>query len=303
MSGRAHRRQSASAARVARSALFFDVFKLRIGLVIAVTAVMGAAATPGVSLPLVAGIALFVGVTLAAAAAGGFNQFVERDIDARMTRTRHRAFVTGRLPTSRRGCSGLPPWRPAACCSSGRHQCRGGGAHLPRRVHLRRGVHRLAQAHHGVEHRGRRSRRAASRAGGRDGGAPEGHRRAADGVRGGAVPVDAAALLEPRDRVPRRLRSGRRPDAAREGRERAGGAGGACERGRPRCGVHRAGGLRHVRHLSRRCAPRRLAIPVDELHARAAGHARDNAMRNFHMSLAQLTCVLVAAFADAAWYG
>jgi protoheme IX farnesyltransferase len=36
-------------------------------------------------------------VTLASAAAGAFNQYVERDLDARMGRTRRRAFVTGRL--------------------------------------------------------------------------------------------------------------------------------------------------------------------------------------------------------------
>ena len=34
---------------------------------------------------------------LASAAAGAFNQYVERDLDAAMARTRDRAFVTGRL--------------------------------------------------------------------------------------------------------------------------------------------------------------------------------------------------------------
>jgi protoheme IX farnesyltransferase len=36
---------------------------------------------------------------LSAASAGAFNQYVERDLDARMARTRNRPFVTGRLRT------------------------------------------------------------------------------------------------------------------------------------------------------------------------------------------------------------
>ena len=75
----------------------FDLFKLRIGLVIGFTAVAGVAVTPGPSLPGWQLLALALAVTLASAAAGAFNQFVERDIDARMGRTRARAFVTGRL--------------------------------------------------------------------------------------------------------------------------------------------------------------------------------------------------------------
>jgi heme o synthase len=77
--------------------LFFDVFKLRIGLVIGFTAVAGFAVTPG---PAASGwqvLALALAVTLASAAAGAFNQYVERDVDATMRRTRNRAFVTGRL--------------------------------------------------------------------------------------------------------------------------------------------------------------------------------------------------------------
>jgi protoheme IX farnesyltransferase len=40
-------------------------------------------------------------VVVASAAAGAFNQYVERDIDARMARTRRRPFVTGALARSR----------------------------------------------------------------------------------------------------------------------------------------------------------------------------------------------------------
>jgi len=86
-----------AAARPSSVRLFFDLFKLRIGLVIGFTAVAGLAITPGPALPGWRILALALAVTLASAAAGAFNQFVERDLDARMARTRRRAFVTGRL--------------------------------------------------------------------------------------------------------------------------------------------------------------------------------------------------------------
>ena len=81
----------------ARVRLFFDLFKLRIGLVIGFTAVAGAAVTPGPAVSVRGFLLLAFAVTLASAAAGAFNQYVERDLDACMVRTRRRAFVTGRL--------------------------------------------------------------------------------------------------------------------------------------------------------------------------------------------------------------
>jgi protoheme IX farnesyltransferase len=78
-------------------ALLAGLFKLRIGLVIGFTALAGLAVTPGPALEgwriAVVGLA----VVLSAAAAGGFNQWYERDLDARMRRTRGRPFVTGAL--------------------------------------------------------------------------------------------------------------------------------------------------------------------------------------------------------------
>jgi protoheme IX farnesyltransferase len=83
-------------------ALFFDLFKLRIGLVIGFTALAGLAVTPG-RLPAGWQVALLaLAVVVSSAAAGAFNQYVERDIDARMGRTRRRPFVTGRLVHSPR---------------------------------------------------------------------------------------------------------------------------------------------------------------------------------------------------------
>jgi len=92
--GMTHAQASSAPSRVR---LFFDVFKLRIGLVIGFTALAGVAVTPGPALPGWQIAALALAVTMASAAAGAFNQFVERDLDAKMGRTRRRAFVTGRL--------------------------------------------------------------------------------------------------------------------------------------------------------------------------------------------------------------
>lgn len=83
-----------------RIALFFDLFKLRIGLVIGATALAGLAVAPGAA-PAAWRIALLaLAVTVSSAAAGAFNQYVERDLDARMARTRTRPFVTGKLTAS-----------------------------------------------------------------------------------------------------------------------------------------------------------------------------------------------------------
>jgi protoheme IX farnesyltransferase len=83
-------------------ALFFDLFKLRIGLVIGFTALAGLAVTPGAGLAAWRVALLALAVVASSAAAGAFNQYVERDIDARMARTRGRPFVTGKLAHSRR---------------------------------------------------------------------------------------------------------------------------------------------------------------------------------------------------------
>jgi protoheme IX farnesyltransferase len=74
-----------------------SVFKLRIGFAIMLTGLAGLAITPGMA-PSVAETVLFaVAILLSSASAGAFNQYVERDLDARMKRTRNRPFVTGRF--------------------------------------------------------------------------------------------------------------------------------------------------------------------------------------------------------------
>lgn len=78
-------------------ALVYSVFKIRIGTAIMLTALAGAAVAPG-PVPEAWKIAvLALAVLLSSASAGAFNQFMERDLDVRMKRTRNRPFVTGRF--------------------------------------------------------------------------------------------------------------------------------------------------------------------------------------------------------------
>ena len=73
------------------------VFKLRIGVMIMITALAGLVVTPGASLTIVQWVVLAVSVLLSSASAGAFNQYYEYESDRMMVRTRTRAFVTGAL--------------------------------------------------------------------------------------------------------------------------------------------------------------------------------------------------------------
>lgn len=78
------------------------VFKLRIGVLITLTALAGLAIVPP-GQKAVTGLQMLVltlSVLLASASAGGFNQFFEADSDRLMPRTRRRAFASGALPRS-----------------------------------------------------------------------------------------------------------------------------------------------------------------------------------------------------------
>ena len=82
--------------RLARDVL--SLFKLRIGMLIMVTALVGLAITPGPALSAGQVLVLALSVLVASASAGAFNQYVEHEDDRLMARTRGRAFVTGALP-------------------------------------------------------------------------------------------------------------------------------------------------------------------------------------------------------------
>ena len=79
-----------------------NLFKLRIGVVITIAALGGMAITPGQALASWQILALSLSVMLASAAAGAFNQYFERDIDAKMSRTQNRPFVNGFFQHSRK---------------------------------------------------------------------------------------------------------------------------------------------------------------------------------------------------------
>ena len=77
-----------------------SLLKLRIGVAIAASALAGIAATSGPALAWWQMAGLAVAVLGASGAAGGFNQYYERDIDRLMRRTRSRPFATGELQAS-----------------------------------------------------------------------------------------------------------------------------------------------------------------------------------------------------------
>ncbi len=87
-----------SAWAMARTVL--GLFKLRIGMLIMLTALVGAAITPGPALGPARYLVLALSVLMASASAGAFNQYHERGSDRLMARTRQRAFVTGALRAS-----------------------------------------------------------------------------------------------------------------------------------------------------------------------------------------------------------
>jgi protoheme IX farnesyltransferase len=80
--------------------LIYHAAKVRLGFLIMACALAGVAVSPNENLTpwqiLILGLATLV----ASSVAGAFNQIYERDLDARMKRTRKRAFVTGKLKTN-----------------------------------------------------------------------------------------------------------------------------------------------------------------------------------------------------------
>ena len=94
----ARKLDTAPFARLARDVL--GLFKLRIGFMIMVTALVGLAVTPGPAPGGFKMLVLALAVLVASASAGAFNQYYERDGDRLMARTRGRPFVTGALPYS-----------------------------------------------------------------------------------------------------------------------------------------------------------------------------------------------------------
>ena len=84
-----------------------SLLKLRIGVAIAASALAGIAAASGPALAWWQMAGLAVAVLGASGAAGGFNQYYERDIDRLMRRTRSRPFATGELQADWRWLGGF----------------------------------------------------------------------------------------------------------------------------------------------------------------------------------------------------
>jgi protoheme IX farnesyltransferase len=72
-----------------------DLFKLRIGIIMAITALVAMIVTPGQMTSIWDAVILSLAVLLASASAGAFNQYYEWELDANMSRTSKRPFVTG----------------------------------------------------------------------------------------------------------------------------------------------------------------------------------------------------------------
>jgi protoheme IX farnesyltransferase len=80
---------------VATLKLVYHTAKVRLGVLIMACAFAGVAMSPGEGLGTWQLIVLGLATLLSSAAAGAFNQYYERDLDAHMRRTRLRPFVTG----------------------------------------------------------------------------------------------------------------------------------------------------------------------------------------------------------------
>ena len=81
--------------------LLLSIFKLRIGVLIMISALAGLAITPGPAIGMLPGLVLALSVLVASASAGAFNQYIEADTDRLMARTRRRAFASGALSASK----------------------------------------------------------------------------------------------------------------------------------------------------------------------------------------------------------
>jgi protoheme IX farnesyltransferase len=77
--------------------LIYETAKVRLGVLIMACAFAGIAVSPGESLTAWQLLVIGVATLVASSAAGAFNQFYERDLDAKMKRTANRPFVTGRF--------------------------------------------------------------------------------------------------------------------------------------------------------------------------------------------------------------
>ena len=87
--------------------LIYHTAKVRLGFLITACAITGIVVIPDHELRPWQVLVLGLATLIASSAAGAFNQFHERDLDARMQRTQSRPFVTGRFRADAAWLSGI----------------------------------------------------------------------------------------------------------------------------------------------------------------------------------------------------
>ena len=87
--------------------LIYHTAKVRLGFLIMACTLTGVAVIPGHGLGAWQILVLGLATLVASSAAGAFNQFYERDLDAHMRRTQSRPFVTGRFEADRPWLAGI----------------------------------------------------------------------------------------------------------------------------------------------------------------------------------------------------
>ena len=221
-----------------RLADFLALAKPRVVLMVVLTTLVGYYLGASADLDLLRLVHVLVGTALAAGGTLALNQFLERDVDAQMLRTRARPLPDGRLQPGEAAAFGsLVTVAGLAYLAGGhwprrRRDHRGHLGALPRRLHA-------AQAGEPALHgAGRDSRRppAGGGLGGRPGRAGPGRGRALRHP----VPLAAAAHARHRPALPGRLRARRHPRAAG---------------GRPGRREHRAPDRDRLSRASRRRSP------------------------------------------------
>ena len=194
--------------------LIYHAAKVRLGFLIMACAMAGIAVSPGNELASWQVLVLGLAVLVSSSVSGAFNQLYERDLDARMKRTRKRAFVTGKLQANWYWMTALVLLLLVSLVVAALATNIEAAVYIfLGRVHIRHRLHGLAQDANLDEYRDRRAGRKFCRHGrcGRD---ECDARNGAVDPGAGFVPVDAAAFLGTGLRLQERLCGRRRADAA-----------------------------------------------------------------------------------------
>ena len=200
----------------ARVSDFLQLLKPRVMSLVVFSGFAGMMVAPGHLHPLIAAVAVLC-IAVGAGASGAINMWYDRDIDAIMSRTAKRPIPAGRIEPAEALAFGVVLAIASVGLMALAVNLAGRGPSGADDPLLRLRLHDLAEAPHAAEHRHRRRGRRLSA----DDRLGRGHRPCRPGTRR-SVPadlhVDAAAFLGAGAVPRRRLRQGRRADAAGGGR-------------------------------------------------------------------------------------